>query len=303
MSEPTTTSQAPDAATSTPRSGLDVWLAAHPWHPRVVPEFGYLVLMTLTLAARDHIATWLLIPCYIVQCGLVAWILWKWRRHLPELNWKFHWLALPVGIGVCAAWVALGKLTIDLFPSLGPTPGEPIGFPTYFPEDEYGAAAQPLMWTALILRLFGMSLVVPMFEELFNRSLLLRSLSHPRRTAIGVVNLIHDLPLVDDLFGDSDLARRAGRHPRVFADQFDDTPLGRLTVFGVLASTFVFMLVHAPADYPGAFVCGIAYCLLVGATNTSGRKLGLGPVIWAHAITNACLWAYVVWSQDWYFMT
>ena len=40
-------------------------------------------------------------------------------------------------------------------------------------------------WIALVLRLVGMSVVVPMFEELFVRSLMLRSLSHGRKTWLG----------------------------------------------------------------------------------------------------------------------
>ncbi len=305
----------PAAASPAAKTGvagrLDGWLAAHPWHPRVVPEFAYLLLMSVTIFARDHLAGWMLIPLYVVQCGVTAWLLWKWRGRLPELNWRFHWSALPVGLGVCAAWVALGLGTIHLFPSMGPTEAqrageEPVGFAAYFPEDAYGAAAPVLTWVALGLRLLGMSLVVPMFEELFNRSLLLRSLSHPRLTAIGVVNLVHDMPLIDEVFGDTDLARRAGKHHRVFGDRFEAVPLGKLTVFGVLASTLVFMVVHAPADYAGAFVCGVVYCLLVGYTNNSRRRLGLGPVIWAHAITNAALWAWVVYVDEpwgWHFMS
>ncbi|MBS3821743.1 MAG: CPBP family intramembrane metalloprotease [Phycisphaerae bacterium] len=287
------------------RSRMHAWLIAHPWHPRVAPWLAYLALMAVTQLGRDHLAGWLLIPLYTLQCGVVAWLLWRWRRHIPELNWTFHWSALPVGLGVCAAWIALGHASVHLWPSLAgdAAAGDPEGFAKYFPADTYGRAAPVLIWTALGLRLLGMSIVVPMFEEVFNRSLLLRSLSHPRKTAIGVVNVLQDLPLVDDLFGETDIARRAGRHARVLGDQFEATPLGRLTVFGVIASTFVFIFVHAPSDYAGSAVCGVAYCLLVGYTNNSRRKLGLGPVIWAHAITNAALWAWVVATDDWLFMS
>jgi hypothetical protein len=74
----------------------------------------------------------------------------------------------------------------------------------------------------------------------------------------------------------------------------------------VAASTAVFMLVHGLRDWPAVIVCGITYCLLVGYTNNSRRRLGLGPVIWAHGITNGALWAYTVYMHlnqggDWRF--
>ena len=45
-------------------------------------------------------------------------------------------------------------------------------------------------------------------------------------------------------------------------------------------------------------VCGVAYCLLLMVT----RKKGLGPVIWAHGITNALLWVYTIQTDVWRFL-
>ena len=64
------------------------------------------------------------------------------------------------------------------------------------------------------------------------------------------------------------------------------------------ASTAVFMLVHITADWPGAILCGVTWCLLLNRT----RHLGLGPVIWSHAIVNLLLWLYVVSQAAWQFM-
>jgi len=46
----------------------------------------------------------------------------------------------------------------------------------------------------------------------------------------------------------------------------------------------------------------LVWCALVWWTNRGSHRLGLGPVIWSHAITNALLWGYTIWSGDWQFI-
>lgn len=272
-------------------------MAANPWHPRVAPLMLYVALLGPVLALRDWV-TWAFVPAYTLQALLVIGLLWRYRKLLPEITFKFHWSAIPAGLLIFVVWLALGYWMIGMFPDLF---GEEQGY-NYFAEMGHPAVA----WSAMMLRLAVMAMLVPIFEELFNRSLTLRSFHRPRQTAIGVVNLLQDLPLIGDAMQNHDLARRAGRHEAVFAKQFNEVPLGKLSVFGIAASTFVFMLVHAPRDYPAVIVCGITYCLVVGITNNSKRRLGLGPVIWTHAITNAALWVYTVYyhftgAADWRF--
>ena len=96
----------------------------------------------------------------------------------------------------------------------------------------------------------------------------------------------------------SSIAHRAGRHAHPLGDMFHRTPLGALSLFGVIVSTGVFMSYHVARDWPAAALCGVAYCLLLAAT----RQRGLGPVIWAHGITNALLWGYSVKTGDWQFL-
>ncbi len=271
----------------TPLARLDAWMADHPWHPRIIPFVVYLSFLALILPARDwHPLTYPLL--YSLQCGLVLYLLWRYRRLLPELTLSFHWLAVPVGVGVCVAWVVIGKWMVSLAPN-------DLGDPGY---DFFEKMNPTLAWTSVSLRLLGMSIVVPMFEELFIRSLCLRSFHRFRRTGVGVLHLLMDLPLLGEWLIHTNWGKRAGRHPPVFGPVFEKTPLGALSLFGVAASTFVFMMSHANRDKPAAIVCGVAYCLLLWAT----RKKGLGPVIWAHGITNALLWAYTLAYADWRFL-
>ena len=143
-----------------------------------------------------------------------------------------------------------------------------------------------------------MTIAVPMIEEVFNRSLLLRSLHRPRETWIGLMQFLIDTPLLGEKLIVTRFGQRISDHPPVFGREFQRTSLGELSVFGVAASTIVFAAVHAPVDWPGCILCGLVWCLLLRAT----RDKGLGPVIWSHAITNALLWLYVVTIGDWRFI-
>jgi len=312
--------QPPDPRSPSPEppdsslAALDRWVASHPWHPRVLPFFVYIALLAVIGFAQDLDAR-LYVPLYAIQCSLVAWLLWRYRRLTPELTLRFHWLAVPVGVFVAVAWIALGWAMAGEFDVRWSAlvRGEPVGMIDY-PDDAvprfatdatelrpfwHDAEMGPALGTAaFVLRLLGMSLIVPIFEELFIRSLMLRSLSDPRQTWIGLQQVFADIPGIGDWFMRTDAGARAIAHDPPFTRMFLATPLGKLTAFGVIASTFVFMLSHLMRDWPGIWVCGVAYCLLLAAT----ANRGLGPVIWAHGLTNALLWAYTAWTGDWQFL-
>ena len=306
MSDPhasPTPSQTPPPATTgaaesptgptTPLSLRDTsWAASHPWHPRALPFFIYIAFLIL-YPLREW-QGWIYPVIYTAQCGITALLLWRYRRLLPELTLTFHWLAVPVGIGVAAAWLGLGLLIRGM-------PTADMSDPGWVFFDEIHPIS--LAWASFFMRLLGMAILVPLVEELFIRSLLLRSLSDPRKTGIGLVQVLNDMPIVGDWLIDTRLGERAHDHPPVFGPEFERNALGTLTIFGVLASTLLFTINHQPADWPGAIVCGIAYCLLLAAT----RRHGLGPVIWAHGITNALLWGYTLYTHyagypDWRFL-
>jgi hypothetical protein len=278
---------------------LDHWMASHPWHPRILPFLVYITFFSILAPLRQRWpASYPLL--YVAQCGAVLWLLWRYRKLLPELTLKFHWAAVPVGLAVGAGWIGLG-LWMN---------GTPVGrwlmvnAPQAYGRGGDGSGlidelrAYHLGWPTMGLRLLGMALVVPLFEELFIRSLLLRSLHGLRATAIGVFQLLQDLPLLGDWLLHTHWGDRAGKHPPKFAGQFEQTPLGQLGFFGVSASTFIFMIHHPLREWPGCVVCGLSYCFLLRAT----ARRGLGPVVWAHGITNAVLWAYTLTSGDWQFL-
>ncbi len=307
-------------------AALDAFMADHVWHPRFIPFLIYLLLLTLNGLISDNLA-WTYPFLYVLQCGVVVWLLWRYRKLLPELTVKFHWLAVPIGVGVAYAWIWLGfvveeasqvqhdgiaKFTSQLNQFImtpdaaGEVPAPNDG--TFYFKDlsnatetkfgEMNSVSPAFFWAAFALRLLGMSLVVPLFEELFIRSLILRSMSNAKQTGAGLMQVLVDFPGIGDRIMNTAAGQRAENQPPMFTKQFNETPLGKLTIFGVVISTLIFAVNHVPRDYLGCVVCGVAYCLLLAAT----KGKGLGPVCWAHGITNACLWWYTLHTDDWRFL-
>ena len=291
MTDKTTDGSADPSSTRPPAGALgrlDAWMGQHPAHPRAAPFLTYCVFLGLIgYLVRPHApALWPL--AYVLQNAAVLWLLWRYRRLMPELTLRFHWMALPVGAAVAAMWVAVGLWMVQTFPG-------------QFAADDAQSLARanlPLRHLSLALELVGISVVVPMLEEPFVRSFVLRALHRFRPMAAAAVQIAQELPLVGNWLRRTSLGRQTEGQDHILADQFDATPLGKLSVFGVAASTLIFMLYHVPRDWPAAIVCGIAYCLLLAAT----RKKGLGPLVWAHGITNALLFAYCAWEGDWQFL-
>eukprot|EP01030_Chromulinospumella_sphaerica_P010144 gene10144-9952_t len=115
------------------------------------------LLGRLGLSATD--SRWL----YPVKIGAVVLALWWGRCHYTELRWRGldgGWWARSVGVGllVLVLWLKLdaGWMVV----------GSSAGFD---PTDEHG-----VNWLLALLRLAGAALVVPVMEELFWRSFLLR---------------------------------------------------------------------------------------------------------------------------------
>ena len=257
----------------------------HPWHPRGAPWFVYLAVLAVTLQVKDWNA-WTYVPLKVVQAAVVCYLVWRFRRLVPEITLWFHGSVVPVSAFLAVGWVALNTWTAKLFPQLVDAK------PTFF--ETLATDHQSLFWLAAIAHLMAMCTAVPLIEETFNRSLLLRSISDVRATGIGILQMLCDMPIIGDWLARTTAGVRARQEPPAFGDQFQKTPLGHLSVFGVTASTTLFMLVHATVDWPGAILCGLTWCVLLNRT----RHLGLGPVIWSHAIVNLLLWIYAVTAKD-----
>lgn len=112
---------------------------------------------------------------YPLKTFLGAGLLWYYRKEYLELkDWRFHWSAVVVGLLVTVLWVGLDAY----YPKLSPSPG--------FNPFTTGNPTTDLLMAAV--RLGGSFLVVPVLEELFWRSWLLRFLvdqADYRRVPLG----------------------------------------------------------------------------------------------------------------------
>ncbi len=137
------------------------------------------------------------------------------------------------------------------------------------PQELFGAAARnkgfnpevfhdtPLLyWLTVLARFARLVIVVPLLEEIFWRGFLMRYLINERFSAVA--------------FG-------AYRH------------------FSFLAVAVLFMLVHSPQDYIGAFLTGVLYNGLAVKTKS------LWACVLAHAVTNLGLGLYIMATRQWGF--
>ncbi|MEM8783496.1 MAG: CPBP family glutamic-type intramembrane protease [Planctomycetota bacterium] len=299
-------------ATLTRLQKLDAFMAANPWHPRVVPYFVFIVGLAVTgFIPGDRAAALAYLPVYLAINAIILWLLWRYRKLTPELNLKFHWTVIPSAIFLTAAWVGLGYAWNLIFsghtippdyqaqtPYVPPAEAAPFG--------ELYLVAPALFWVTFAARGLGMSITVALFEELFVRSALLRGFHRWKATQLGLMQVAADLPAVGDMVATKPKFIDAQKQPAAFTKQFTETPLGAVTVFATFASTLIFMLAHLPRDWAGCVACGVVWCWMVWYTNRESlpveKRKGLGPVIWSHGLVNAALWGYTITTGDWQFL-
>lgn len=142
---------------------------------RVLPFGIYMAFIVLAdLLVRVGVTDLQLRWLYAAKIAAVLLALWCARRHYTELAWQgmsVGWWALSVGAGglVWCLWIALDASWMVV--------GVPGGFN---PTDE-----GRLNWALIVVRLAGAALVVPVMEELFWRSFLLRWLVAPQFLAVA----------------------------------------------------------------------------------------------------------------------
>jgi exosortase E/protease (VPEID-CTERM system) len=100
---------------------------------------------------------------YPVRIAFAAVVLWIYRAHYRRLQLGLHWDSVAIGLGACVIWYALAA----------------GGSANDVAQLEAGLAALGPGWSALwiLARVAGMTLVVPIAEELAFRGYLLRRLS------------------------------------------------------------------------------------------------------------------------------
>ncbi len=165
---------------------------------RTIPFAAFMVLLFVR-GEVPAIGSWGLDPRWIygitvlVVGGLLAWF-WREYGELVPQTWPSlseAALAVVVGVAVFGLWVNLDAPWMRL--------GEPSA--AFVPADARGQ----LMWPLIVVRWVGASLLVPVMEELFWRSFVMRWVQSP---------------------------------------QFESVPPQSVGLKALVLSTFVFMLAH-----------------------------------------------------------
>jgi len=152
-----------------------------PWNRalllRVIPFAAFMLLLALRGAAPDDGSwgfdtRWIYGAAVLVVGGLLA-AFWREYGELARQNWpdgRELLLAVVIGAAVFGAWIVLDAPWMTL--------GEPSA--RFVPLDAGGQIDGPLV----AVRWIGAALVVPVMEELFWRSFLMRWIQHPRFEAV-----------------------------------------------------------------------------------------------------------------------
>ena len=159
------------------------------WVPYVVP---FIVFMVLTEAGRYFPAHAHLL--YIVKTITVGGLLWFWHRsYASDFKLKMShgglMTAVAAGFIVLAIWILPDKL----FPQHGI---DNVFNPFSFNIPQFA------VYAVIAVRLFGAAIVVPVMEELFWRSFLLRYLVNPafKKVSLGTFSWFSFIAVVI-LFG------------------------------------------------------------------------------------------------------
>lgn len=235
-------SSAPDAQRPTPNA------EARPWLPYVAP----MALFVLLTYAEGQIPKAWYVGAYVAKVLFVTGALVACRAAWRDLKWEPRVLpvAVVVGLLVFVEWVGLERALN--YPRLG----ERVGFNPFAEIPNPGLRA-----VFLAARFYGLALMVPLMEELFWRSFLLRYLT--------------------------------AEFESKGAKDWRGIPIGTFAWSAFWAVAALFALIHP--EWLVAFLCAVSYGLLLRATRS------LLACVVAHAVTNLALGVYVLVARDWRF--
>ena len=137
--------------------------------PRVAPFLAYLSFIFIAdMLGRAGFAAQDLRWLYAVKIGVVLGMLLYWRRSYTELAWT------RLGARATAVAIAAGLVVFLLWINLN------AGWMTIGSADGFDPRKDgQIEWSLVVLRIAGAALVVPVMEELFWRSFLLRWIDAP----------------------------------------------------------------------------------------------------------------------------
>jgi uncharacterized protein len=235
--------------------------------PALVRAVPFALFLSLTFL-QDHLGETGRYWVYLLKSIVGAVLLWLVYKHVSELEWRFSWAAVAVGVGVFVMWVALDPFyprldriypeylcpLLEKFGMVQTCEGNvtPLRSP-WNPHAAFGSNSALAIFFVSI-RILGSTFVVPMLEEMFYRSFVYRFIA---------------------------------------SKDFLSIPLGKWMPFPFLITALIFGFAHY--EWLAAILCGFAYH---GLVLWKGR---LGDAVTAHAITNFLLGIWIAWQGAWHF--
>jgi CAAX prenyl protease-like protein len=115
--------------------------------------------------------------CYVAKTVLAALALYiLWPKFTP-VRWNHWWLGIIVGVVGTVQWIGMEKLLMSQPWLFWTRMISDVQAKAYVPHEQIESAG--LMWSFILIRWAGASLVVPVMEELFWRDLLWRNIIAP----------------------------------------------------------------------------------------------------------------------------
>jgi uncharacterized protein len=139
-------------------------LSASPINARFLPFFIFCAITAAGGMMGGNMMFWL----YGLKVLVGAWMVWEMRSLVTEMRWAISWEAVVVGVAVFVIWVGLDPHV----------PRNTLFFDdtkdsVWNPFARFGEGSS-LAWALIVIRIIGMTFVVPPLEEVFYRSFLYR---------------------------------------------------------------------------------------------------------------------------------
>lgn len=141
-------------------------MADSPEYARFTPLFVFVVITALGGMLGGSAMFWM----YALKVAVGAWLVREMRPFVTEMRWAFSWEAVVIGVAIFAIWVGLDPHYPKNHLFFKDT-AESI----WNPFAKFGDGSL-VAWALVVIRIFGMTVIVPPLEEVFYRSLCYRYL-------------------------------------------------------------------------------------------------------------------------------
>lgn len=135
-----------------------------PEYARFMPFVVWVAITAIGGMAGGSTMFW----SYPLKMAVGAWMIWEVRKVVPEMRWSFSLEAVVVGIVIFVAWVGLDPFYPKNNLFYKDTPDS-----IWNPFKHFGEGSA-IAWSLIVIRIFGMTVLVPPIEEAFYRSLVYR---------------------------------------------------------------------------------------------------------------------------------